>query len=114
MTTANWRDHEVVQDALGLAWLVWNYGKKAPPMFDAIAGALIMLVFVVILPLVLHIFFEGGITPGGIVVDIVSRAISNVLRLIGVVCGCICWGWATRGFLEQRRRQAAEATIDAK
>lgn len=114
MTTPNWRDHEVVQDAVGLTRLVWNYGKKAPPMFDAIAGVAILLIFVIILPLVLHIFFEGGVTPGGIVVDIMSRAISIVLRLIGVVCGCICLGWATRGFLDERRRRVADESTAGK
>lgn len=109
MTTENWRDNVVVQEVALLTRHAWNYAKKAPPLFDAIVGLAIIIVFALLIPLILHIFFEGSLTPTGLIVDRISRATGMVFRLLGVVGACICWGWATRGYLEQRRQKAAAA-----
>lgn len=106
MTEMNWRENPVVQEVVLLAQHALDYAKKAPPIFDAVAGLVVLVVFALLIPLVLHIFFEGSLTPTGLVVDSISRAIGTIFQMLGVVGAFLCWGWATRGFLEQRRAKA--------
>lgn len=105
MNHLNWRENAFFQEVLVIVRQAWAAAKSAPPIFGAIAGLVLMFVFGLVLPLILHIFFGESKGFIGAILEFLSGIVSAMSQIFGFVAGLLCWGAATRNFAAKLRAQ---------
>jgi protein-S-isoprenylcysteine O-methyltransferase Ste14 len=108
----NWRQNEFVLETIEITQYAWSAAKSAPPLVGAIAGVVLMFIFGMLLPLLMHIFFGDVDGLVGFTLGFLSGAVAALFRVFGFVAGLICWGMALRNFAASRRQQAIETATE--